>query len=153
MILLFLRLVGALLIIGALFPFFVQHKAIMNYYEHIAATGASSSSSLDVSSSATAVAAAVEATTSVPLFLERALLTTAVDNASAVQTNASFGHTILPRWVQYRYIDFEDQQDLPYKDDNSSHLLLVSRTNNKALSDYVWESVDRWNWLSRPCRN
>jgi len=61
------------------------------------------------------------------------ILTIAVDRQGSCPKLCTFVHPILPSWVSYRYISFENEIDLSeaLKADQDSHLLIVARTNIK----------------------
>jgi hypothetical protein len=61
------------------------------------------------------------------------ILTIAIDSQQSCPRLCTFVHPILPPWVSYRYISFQDATDLAaaLESDHVSHLLIVARINIK----------------------
>jgi hypothetical protein len=65
------------------------------------------------------------------------LLTIAIDSRVSCPDNCRFVHLLFPEWVKFRIISFEDETDLAPKDDTTTHLLIVGRTNIVKLSQFA----------------
>ena len=58
------------------------------------------------------------------------LLTIAIDSRHSCPDLCTFVHPLLPAWVRYRQLHFEDEKDLAQKlSDDAGHVIVVARTN------------------------
>jgi hypothetical protein len=73
------------------------------------------------------------------------LLTIAVDRYHSCPDECRFVHVLLPPWVRFRYIHFQDETDLAVSDDSTTHLLILARTNIIKLGSYVAERKKKNN--------
>jgi hypothetical protein len=73
------------------------------------------------------------------------LLTIAVDSFHACPEGCRFVHVLLPPWVRFRYLHFQDETDLAVSDDSTTHLLILARTNLIKLGSYVAKRREKHN--------
>lgn len=77
-----------------------------------------------------------------------AMLLIAIDRRNGCPENCILMTTRLPPWVVFRYIDFGTHQDLEWRDDRTSHLLIIARTNIIHLADFSARRRERFPHLS-----
>ena len=72
------------------------------------------------------------------------LLTIAIDSRHSCPELCVFVHPLLPSWVRYRQLHFDDEKDLAEKlKDDHGHVVVVARTNIINIANWA---VDRRKW-------
>lgn len=76
------------------------------------------------------------------------MLTIAIDRKRSCPEICTFVHPILPPWVSYRYISFENEVDLSeaLATEQYSHLLIVAREN---IKDHLSTFANQWRKISK----
>ena len=68
------------------------------------------------------------------------LLTIAIDSRHSCPDLCTFVHPLLPAWVRYRQLHFEDEKDLAQKlSDDAGHVIVVARTNIINIANWAVE--------------